>query len=357
MSRTLPNSIFSGNYKEGHVQGIAVDRERGFVYYSFTTILVKTDLDGRFIGSVSNLAGHLGCITYDRERNSLYGSLELKHDVIGRSIVDRTGRALAEEDAFYLVEFDLSRIDRADMDAERDGIMRAVWLSDVVSDYAASDEVDGLPHRYGCSGIDGVALGPSFGESPDAEPKIMVAYGIYREPERTTNDHQVLLRFDRSIFEHFGEPLDQSSPHHSGPDAAEARYFFYTGNTTFGVQNLEYDPNSRNWFVAVYPGIKETFENFKMFVIDGTKAPMRAPLDGRAGEEGLLLSSAKLGESGKDARIFGSNFNWGSTGMAAIGDGIFYFSHNGAIKEEKLFFSNIKKYRLNPKSPEIFELV
>ena len=94
-----------------------------------------------------------------------------------------------------------------------------------------------------------------------------------------------------------------------------------------------------------------------MFVIDGTKAPMRAPLDGRAGEEGLLLSSAKLGESGKDARIFGSNFNWGSTGMAAIGDGIFYFSHNGAIKEEKLFFSNIKKYRLNPKSPEIFELV
>lgn len=28
----LPNKIFSGNWKEGHVQGIAVDTERGFVY-------------------------------------------------------------------------------------------------------------------------------------------------------------------------------------------------------------------------------------------------------------------------------------------------------------------------------------
>ena len=64
----FPKDIFSGSYKTGHCQGIAVDAERGYVYYSFTTILVKTDLDGRFIGSVSNLAGHLGCITYDRER-------------------------------------------------------------------------------------------------------------------------------------------------------------------------------------------------------------------------------------------------------------------------------------------------
>ena len=42
----LPNNIFSGNWKEGHVQGIAVDAERGFVYYSFTTILLKTDFQG-----------------------------------------------------------------------------------------------------------------------------------------------------------------------------------------------------------------------------------------------------------------------------------------------------------------------
>ena len=42
----LPNTILSGFWKEGHVQGIAVDTQRGFVYYSFTTILLKTDLEG-----------------------------------------------------------------------------------------------------------------------------------------------------------------------------------------------------------------------------------------------------------------------------------------------------------------------
>ena len=58
----LPKNIFSGEYKAGHCQGIAVDTERGYIYYSFTTMLVKTDLEGNFIGSVVGLLGHLGCI-------------------------------------------------------------------------------------------------------------------------------------------------------------------------------------------------------------------------------------------------------------------------------------------------------
>ena len=61
MSVKIPNVIESGYYKEGHVQGIAVDAEKGYVYYSFTTLLVKTDFAGNFIGSVKRLAGHLGC--------------------------------------------------------------------------------------------------------------------------------------------------------------------------------------------------------------------------------------------------------------------------------------------------------
>ena len=74
MKTDLPDRIFSGYWREGHVQGIAVDTERGFVYYSFTTILLKTDLAGNPVGSVLNLAGHLGCITYDAEANAVYGS-------------------------------------------------------------------------------------------------------------------------------------------------------------------------------------------------------------------------------------------------------------------------------------------
>ena len=43
----LPNRIPCGSWwKNGHVQGIAVDADRRHVYYCFTTILVKTDLCG-----------------------------------------------------------------------------------------------------------------------------------------------------------------------------------------------------------------------------------------------------------------------------------------------------------------------
>ena len=63
----IPNIIYSGVYRGGHVQGIAVDKKNGFIYYSFTTVLVKTDLLGKTIGSVVHLAGHLGCLAYDSE--------------------------------------------------------------------------------------------------------------------------------------------------------------------------------------------------------------------------------------------------------------------------------------------------
>jgi hypothetical protein len=44
--------------------------------------------------------------------------------------------------------------------------------------------------------------------------------------------------------------------HKSGPDAPEAKYFVYTGNTTFGVQNLEYDAYTGDFLAAVYNGRK-----------------------------------------------------------------------------------------------------
>ena len=96
-STAFPHRIHSGYWPEGHVQGIAIDETGGYIYFSFTTILLKTDLDGNPLATVENLIGHLGCIAYDVEKNRLYGSLELKHDVIGRGIMERTGRKLAEE--------------------------------------------------------------------------------------------------------------------------------------------------------------------------------------------------------------------------------------------------------------------
>jgi len=350
----LPKNIFSGNWKEGHVQGIAVDTVRGYVYYSFTTILLKTDMEGNAIATVENLIGHLGCIAFDSENNRVYGSLELKHDSIGAGIVARTGKALADEDAFYLVSFDVDKMDRIGMDAEKDGVMKAVYLRDVVSDYNSIDEVSGKTQRYGCSGIDGVSIGPVFGRGKDGVRKIMVAEGICGDVERTDNDNQVILQYDISVIDDFGKPLEQLHPHHSGPEACEERYFFYTGNTNWGIQNLEYDSHSGYWFVAVYPGEKTEFEHFKMFAIDGTVSAKQSELEGRGAEKGMLLTSAKIGVGQKENRIYGSHFSRGSTGIAALGDGRFYISFDGNIPEEKLFFTNVKLCRFDASFPDWF---
>lgn len=354
---TLPNNIYSGTWQEGHVQGIAVDAERGFVYYSFTTILLKTDLQGKPLASVENLIGHLGCIAFDSEKNRLYGSLELKHDVIGRGIMERTGKALADEDAFYLVCFDIDKMDRMGMDAEKDGIVRAVYIKDVVEDYCGLDPYSGKPGRYGCGGMDGISVGPVFGTGKNGPRKIMLAQGIRRDVERTDNDHQILLQYDPSIFEQYGQPLDQLHPHHNGPEKAEQRYFFYTGNTTWGIQNLEYDAHTGYWFTAVYKGVKPEFENYTMFAVDGNIHAKMAKLEGRGCEYGLLLTSAKIGPDTRNNGIHGSYFAYGSTGIASMGDGTFYISHNGQTEDRINQFTHIKRYRFDPSCPEWFRLL
>ena len=63
----LPKVINSGKFTGGHVQGIALDDEHKYIYYSFTTILVKADLEGNVIGTVTGLTGHLGCISFNSE--------------------------------------------------------------------------------------------------------------------------------------------------------------------------------------------------------------------------------------------------------------------------------------------------
>ncbi|MBR3837699.1 MAG: hypothetical protein IKJ74_06070 [Clostridia bacterium] len=349
----LPKNIFTGYFREGHIQGIAFDFQRRFVYCSFTTVLLKLDFEGNLLGSVENLLGHLGCIAYDPKRNRIYGSFELKHDGIGAEIMKRTGKTISEEDAFYLVSFDAAAICRVGMDGEQDGVMRAVYLRDVVEDYNGREK-DGALHRYGCSGIDGISLGPVFGSFDPSIQKIMIAYGIFSDVEREDNDHQVLLQLDPSVVDAYAMPLNQKSLHHSGPEKAEARYFFFTGNTRYGIQNLEYDPATGYWFLAVYPGEKPQYENFRLFAIDGKIPPRMAPLKGRGGEEGALLSSASIGKAPEKYAPCGSHFRWGSTGLASVGDGTFYISKSGKLEEGRVRFSNLILHGFDPKNPGWF---
>ena len=319
----LPSSIFSGYHGSCHCQGIAVDLTKGYIYYSFTTKLIKTDLTGKLLGSVDGLIGHLGCIDFCQGDGRVYGSLEYKNDAIGKGIL----RALDAEDkqianAFYCAIFDVDRIDRVGMHAERDGVMRAVYLPEVVADFEASVTLEGteLPHKYACSGIDGTARGPMWG-CADGKQYLQICYGVYGDVTRTDNDYQVILGFDTGTWwDTLAQPLCQAHMHQNGAHSL-TKCFLHTGNTNWGVQNLEYDAYSGNWLVAVYPGNKPQLENYSMFVIDGSCAP-KTDVHDAYGEEIACLTLAGH-----------SHFAYGSTGMCALGDGHYYFSESGKHPE------------------------
>ena len=324
----LPDCIYSGAWTGGHCQGIALDTERKYIYYSFTTMLVKTDLEGNLIGTVGGLLGHLGCIDFCDRDGRLYGSLEYKHDAIGQWIMKNLDTDIPAEEGFYIAVFDVDRIDRPGLDACRDGIMKTVYLKEVVRDYTWRGMVNGKPaeHKWGCSGIDGTAFGPIPG-SADKKEYLFVAYGVYGDNERSDNDHQVLLCYDTADWGRYETVLDQAAMHKNGPEKPDRKFFVYTGNTTWGVQNLEYDAASGNYLMAVYPGKKPAFPNLPMYIVDGKVPPVRCPLRGsdpaEEGETLTLLSSPLGGETP------GFAFAHGDTGLYSLGDGRFYVSHDG----------------------------
>ena len=337
--RNLPREIRSGEQGPFHVQGIAVDLERGYIYFSFTTKLLKMDFEGNLIGSVDGMVGHLGCITFNPDDGCVYGSLEYKNDDIGKGIRNQ----LAQEGnnnggngnttGFYAAVFDTDRITRPDMDAEKDKVMTTVFIKEAYDDHTAVTENNGrtLKHRLGCSGIDGTTIAPGFG-AEKKDKHIYLAYGVYDDTLRTDNDYQVLLAYRLDSMAHYAQPLRQGSLHRSGPQKPAHKYFIRTGNTTYGVQNLAYDRTSGNFYMAVYKGRKKEFPNFGLFVADGHKKPRRERLEGFNPErEGEVIPLLKAGKRSKG--IYGWDFNLGACGLCPLGDGYFYIAHNRKGKD------------------------
>ncbi len=338
---TLPASIESGPFDTGHIQGIAVDTQHGYIYMSYTTILIKADMQGNVIGSVTGLLGHLGDLDFNEADGRVYGSLEYKNDAIGKGILAKEKSSQKLDNAFYIAIFDVQRINRMGMDAEKDGIMTSVYLPTVLEDYLATVEIDGkqVKHRLGCSGIDGVAFGPKFGKK-DGKQYLTTTYGIYSDTKRSDNDYQVILQYDISKWRKYERTLSQEKMHRSGPARPDGEYFAYTGNTNYGVQNLEYDPDLNVWWMAVYKGKKEHFPNYTLFAVDGSAKPIKSALKGVP-----YLSKGNIVSLWPNANteISGWNFAVGSTGIAYVGNGLYYFSHN--YKNDKGQGSSIKLYK------------
>jgi hypothetical protein len=332
-----PDSIYTGKQGEMHVQGVAVDKANGYVYFSFTDKLLKMDLSGKLIGSVTGFVGHLGDLDFNTDDGKIYGSLEYKNDEIGKGIRKKLGmQANNNEDGFYIAIFDCSRITRPDMNAEKEDLLRTVYMPEVVKDYKDSVHVGNLvkPHRFACSGMDGVAFAPSIGGSDPQKKYIYIAYGVYGDTDRNDNDYQVILKYDIANWEKYAQHLSQDRLHHSGPEKPLAKYFVKTGSTNYGIQNLAYDATTGNLLAAVYHGAKTQFPNYDLFVIDGHKKPVESEITSDNTKIKVqTLSLLQAGPTDSNTGIRGWHFKWGSTGLCPLGDGLFYISHNEKTKD------------------------
>jgi hypothetical protein len=329
----LPLKQNGGTWPSGHVQGIAVDVQGGYIYYSFTNLLAKYDFGGKLIGTLVDWTGHLGDLDFNPADGKVYGSLEYKADK-----------------AFYIAVIDVDRLDRVGVEASKTEIFRTVYLPEVVKDYTADLNGDGTfdgddgkfrgnvaasaDHRYGCSGIDGVAFGPAFGRT-DGKRYLTVAYGIYGNTGRADNDHQVLLQYDVADWARYASPLTEAAPHHRGPGTVRGKYFVRTGNTSYGVQNLAYDETLQRWFIGVYQGKKDSFPNYLLFAADARERPVLSDLIGVPGaggkrwEQGLLLGLATDGLRDPATGIRGWNQK-ADVGFQPVGRGLFYLAANSS---------------------------
>ncbi|MEO8962274.1 MAG: hypothetical protein ABI325_10350, partial [Ginsengibacter sp.] len=270
----------------------------------------------------------------------------------------KLGLANSNQTAFYIAIFDGARIVRPGMNAGDDDVLRTVYLKEVLNDYEAEwregDRV--VKHRFGCSGIDGVTLGPSIGDKKNPKKYLYVAYGIYGDTTRNDNNNQVILKYDISNWSKLGRKLSQGNPHHSGPEKPLAKYFLKTGNTRYGIQNLAYDNHTGNFFAAVYSGTKSQFPNYSLFVIDGHKKTVLAKII--SDNKNIKVQALSLLQAGlKDAKtgIRGWYFKWGSTGLFALGNGLFYISHNKETKDGQQE-TTIYKYKWIGNDKEAFVL-
>lgn len=334
----LPTEILTGPFKAGHIQGVAIDRTKGVVYCSYTTMLVKTDLQGNILGTVTGLLGHLGDLDFREADGRVYGSLEYKNDAIGKGILQMENSSRTFQNGFYIAIFDGDKINRMGMNAEKDGVMKTVYLPTVLEDFQAQVAVDGkvLEHRSGCGGIDGVAFGPELGHT-DGKEYLTVAYGIYGDTTRMDNDYQVLLQYDVEDWKKYESPLSQDRMHTQGPANPRKKCFVLTGNTTYGVQNLEYDAHSRQWFMAVYKGNKPHYPNHYLFAFDAGTKPTKQALQGVP----YLRKALSI------TQVKGWAQNLGSTGLCSLDNGWFYISH--AFKNEEGQGSTL---RLHPYHPQ-----
>lgn len=332
----LPLQLTGGSWPSPHVQGIAVDRERELAFFSFTDRLVKTDLAGTVLGSVTGLPAHLGDITLNPTNGKVYGSI-----------------FWGDEDPYYapyIAIFDPEQIHEIDESPEKNPALSLVQLKQLLADRFVDLDGDGTDDGlYATAGVDGVDFGPRFG-SATGDWLLTVTHSQWPDVDRDDNNHQILVQYDVDEFDNYAQPYDTSKPDPtSGPTEIDGQYFVFTGTTRWGIQNLAYDPTLERWFMGVYAGDKPEFPNYTMFAVDAASQPVWQELRG-VGVEGDTLPLAEDGLEDEATGIRGW-FQKADVGLQAMGEGLYYLSEDSVVDGLQTATLTLNVWTGDPQAP------
>lgn len=197
MARIL--EVLHQNY---HMQGFATDPEQQYMYWSFTDSVVKTNYQSTVIAQCHVTGGHLGDIAY--YQGKLYASY------LGNAL---PGREWDDWSSFKLYVFSAE-----DLRLER-------IIDMPVCDMMKSCEND-PDDVYGFRAIDGV----TFGKDTEGNEKMFVACAL-RNGEQFANQMLLQLTLD-GVY--------------------ETTHKIETGNTVFGIQTLDYDRETGEFWFTTY---------------------------------------------------------------------------------------------------------
>jgi hypothetical protein len=204
--------------QHAHMQGFSSGN--GHMFWSFTNSLIKTTLDSVVRCQVQLRGGHLGDIDY--HNGKIYGSFML--DALpGHAWADWSGYKLMVFD-----EYDLRTLDVINLD---------------ICDYYKSITCTPEDTR-GFQGIDGVTIAP---DPVTGEDKIFIACALFTG-EKYSN--QIILQFDMT-------------------GKYETEYHIPTGNTVYGIQNLDYDADNKEFWFTTYGSSQPYQAKYVLYCVSG----------------------------------------------------------------------------------------
>ena len=322
----LATTLDGGSWNlSGHLQGATADEDMTYLYMSYNDRLVKVDMhSGEVVASMTGLAGgHLGDLAY--YNGDVYASLEF-------SSVNK----------YYVAVIHAAQLTEMDMDYKTPGLMTAMYMHEMET--LIEEDL------FGAYGIDGTAFGKLPGDQ-SGKKYLIVACGLGTDTTRSDNNYQVLMAFDPKDFQ--GEAINMNGNlHKTGPQISR-KFFVYTGHTTYGVQNLEYDADTGDYWLCCYPGDKPEFPDYTVFVVNGDVAPRTTKLALGTNPDhgdiyGEVLTLGRVGICHEPTGIWGfpSIPNAGSVGFVSIGNDYFYIGTQGTTITG-LQFGKAILYRLN----------